>query len=105
MPRSRINYLIGYGILIFLIGFFAGVHWLKYFQWLIFPGAIMTFFGIYFFFKYTDLAEKFAPGKIDDLDDALTYFWNVVVLKLWTFIIAVWMIVMVIHLLTAGYLE
>jgi hypothetical protein len=99
MDRKRINYLIGYGILVFLLGFFAGTFWLNHFQWLILIGAGMTFTGIFFFFKKTDLWAEFA---FNDGDDFLTYFWDTLALKIWTAIFALWMIVMVFNLLSTG---
>lgn len=96
--RKRNNNLIGYGILVFLFGFFGGTFWFKHLQWLILVGASMTFSGIYFFFKRTDLWAEFAFNG----DDFLTYFWNVLALKIWTLIFALWMIVMVLTLLTTG---
>ena len=84
-----INKLIGFGILIFLIGFILGSFWIEYFQWLIPVGTIMTFLGVFYFFKRTDLVGEFTKNKHGDI---LTYFWNVLVLKIWTFIFIVWMI-------------
>lgn len=98
--RKRNNNLIGYGILVFLFGFFAGTFWFKHFQWLILIGAGMTFSGIYFFFKKTNLWTEFAF----DGDDFLNYFWNTLALKIWTTIFALWMIVMVVILLTKGHI-
>src|SRR5690606_7540630 len=78
---GTINRLIGYGILVFLIGFVAGVNWIKYLQLLIPVGSLMTFFGVFYFLKQTNLQEEF---RMNPKDDVLTYFWDVLVLKLWT---------------------
>jgi hypothetical protein len=98
-PRT-INRIIGYGILVFLIGFFIGVHWIKYVQLLIPVGSLMAFFGVFYFFKQTDLEEEFT---MDPKDDLLTYFFDVIVLKFWTFIILIWMILMNLVLVTRGW--
>jgi hypothetical protein len=94
-----INRLVGYGILVFVIGFFAGQFLIGYLQWLIPIGTIMTFTGAFFFFKTTSLNAEFTKDKDDDI---LTYFWDVIVLKLWTFIFMLWMIPMNIILFTRG---
>jgi hypothetical protein len=99
MTIKLINKLTGYGILLFSIGFFFGVHWIKYLQLLMPLGFLMTFAGVFFFFKDTDLREQFSK---DSNEDVLTYFWNVLVLKLWTFIFVLWMLVMNITLMTEG---
>lgn len=99
MTRKTITKLTGYGILIFVVGFFAGLFWINYIQWLIPVGTIMTFTGVFFFFRTTNLSDEFAWDKEEDL---LTYFWNVVVLKFWTFIFILWMIPMNVLLLTRG---
>jgi hypothetical protein len=99
MTKGKINRLIGYGILVFVVGFFAGQFWTPYLLWLIPIGTIMTFTGVFFFFKTTNLTDEFTKRKNDDV---LTYFWNVLVLKLWTFMFMVWMITMNVVLLTEG---
>jgi hypothetical protein len=99
MTRERINKLIGFGILIFLIGFILGSFWIEYFQWLIPVGTIMTFLGLFYFIKITDLVAEFTKDKHEDI---LTYFWNVLVLKIWTFIFILWMIITNLILLTKG---
>lgn len=99
MGIKLINKLIGYGILLFTIGFFLGLHWIKYFQLLMPVGSLMTFTGIFFFFKDINLTDQF---KKDANEDVLTYFWNVIVLKLWTLIFALWMIAMNIILVLKG---
>lgn len=96
-----INRLIGYGILIFLIGFLVGVNLIKHVQLLIPFGSLMTFFGVFYFLRQTNLQEEF---RMDPKDDALTYFWNVIVLKLWTCMFLIWMIVMNLMLITSGWL-
>ena len=101
MQRRTINRLIGYGILIFLFAFFMGTYGWKYLQWLILVGAGLTFLGIYFFFKTTDLSIEFAFKAGDDF---LTYFWKVLALKIWTFILSLWMMVMIFELLTKGHI-
>jgi hypothetical protein len=87
--------------LVFSIGFFLGIHWIKYLQFLMPLGSLMTFFGVFFFFKVTNLEDQFKkhPGQ-----DMLTYFWNVIVLKLWTFIFVLWMITMDLTLISRGLL-
>lgn len=47
----------------------------------------------------TDLTEQF---KKNSNEDVMTYFWNVLVLKLWTFIFVLWMIVMNLTLVSGG---
>lgn len=101
MEKRSSNRLIGYGILVFLSGFFAGTYWIKHFQWLILVGACMTFVGIYLFLKKTNLWAEFA---FNDDDGFLTYFWNVLALKAWTAIFVLWMMVMVFQLLTNGHI-
>jgi len=98
MEIKKINRLIGYGILVFLVGF-LGLHLIEYVQLLMPVGSLLTFIGVFFFFKDTKLSDQFRkePGE-----DALTYFWNVIVLKLWTFIIVVWMISMNLTLIFGG---
>ena len=99
MTKRIINKMIGYGILVFVVGFFAGQFLTTYLQWLIPIGTLMTFTGVFFYFKTTSLTEEFTKNRNDDV---LTYFWNVIVLKLWTFIFMLWMIPMNIVLLTRG---
>lgn len=101
MERKKINQLVGYGILIFLSGFFGGRFLHQFLQWLILLGSLMTFLGIYFFFKTVNLKTEF---EFNQRDDFLTYFWNKLVLKLWTLIFTLWMIVMLIELLTTGHI-
>jgi hypothetical protein len=96
---SAISRLIGYGILIFSIGFFAGLLWLNYFQLLIPIGSLMTFVGVFYFFRVADWNEEF---RKDPKEDVLTFFWNAIVLKLWTFIFVVWMIMMDLALIIKG---
>lgn len=91
MQIKIINRFIGYGILVFSIGFFVGLNWLKYLQLLMPIGSLMTFLGVFCFFKDTNLSEQFRKAPHEDV---LTYFWNVIVLKLWTFIFVLWMITM-----------
>lgn len=99
MTKRIVNRLIGYGILVFVVGFFTGQFWTVHLQWLIPIGTIMTFTGVFFFFKTTNLTDEFTKKKNDEF---FTYFWNVIVLKLWTLIFVLWMIPMNIILLTRG---
>jgi len=89
MHIKTINRLVGFGILIFIVGTFAGVFRISYLSWLVHLGSVLTFTGIFFFFKDTNLSQQF---RKDPKDDSLTYFWNVIVLKLWTAMFAMWMI-------------
>ncbi len=91
--------MIGYGILVFVLGFSLGQILNTYLLWLIPIGTLMTFTGVFFFFKMTNLKKEFTK---DPSDDILTYFWNVIALKLWTFIFMLWMISMYIILLMEG---
>ena len=102
MKKNVINRLIGYGILIFLLGFIIGFFWVKYFQFLIPIGTLMTFVGVFYFFKETDLKVEFTKNKNDDI---LTYFWNVIVLKLWTLIFILWMTTLNLTLLLTGLIN
>ncbi|HEY0656048.1 MAG TPA: hypothetical protein VGD65_23095 [Chryseosolibacter sp.] len=102
MRNSTINKLIGYGILIFALGFFLGIFLMKYLQMLMPVGSLITFIGVFYFFRKTDLNEQF---RKDPTDDFLTYFWDVIVLKLWTAIFVIWMLVMDLVLLTKGFLS
>lgn len=99
MTRKSITKLIGFGILLFVIGFFLGLFWIRYLQWLIPVGSVMTFAGVFLFFKVTNVIEEFAKDKSEDV---LTYFWNTIVLKLWTLIFMLWMIPTNIILLVNG---
>lgn len=99
MTKRIVNRLIGYGILVFVVGFFAGQLLTAYLQWLIPMGTAMTFIGVFFFFKTTNLTVEFSKNPGDDI---LTYFWNVIVLKLWVLIFILWMIPMNIILLARG---
>ena len=99
MEIRTINRTIGYGILVFLIGFFLGIHLLKYLQLLMSVGFLMTAIGIFYFFKETNLKEQFQK---DHDEDFLTYFWNVIFFKLQTFMLFVWMIVMNLTLILDG---
>lgn len=101
MNKKNITKLIGFGILIFLTGFVLSSFGVIAFQWLIPLGAIMNFLGIYFFFKSIDLGKEF---EFKTGDDFLTYFWNVLVLKIWTFIFSVWMVIMIIELINHGHI-
>ncbi|MBL0745961.1 hypothetical protein [Chryseolinea lacunae] len=95
----NINRLIGYGILLFLIGFFTGMFWIKYLQLLVPIGTLMTFTGIFFYFKEGHFATGFARGP---KEDGLTYFWNTIVLKFWTFCFVIWMISANVTLIVRG---
>lgn len=99
MKKQTINKLIGFGILIFSIGFFLGLHWIKLLQLLMPLGSFMTFVGVFYFFKETNLTAEFTK---DPKDDILTFFWNVIVLKFWTFVFVFWMIAMNITLVING---
>lgn len=99
MTRKTINKLIGFGILLFVIGVFVGRIWIHDLQWLIPIGTLMTITGVFFFFKTTNLNDEFTKDKNEDI---LTYFWNVIVLKFWTFIFMLWMIPMNIIFLLPG---
>jgi len=87
MTRPAINKLIGYGILVYITGS-VGLVWSRPFDWLALIGIMMTFAGIIFYFKNTKRNEIFPPQK----EDALTYFWNVIVLKLWVGIVTLAML-------------
>jgi mannose/fructose/N-acetylgalactosamine-specific phosphotransferase system component IIC len=97
MTKRKINRLIGYGILVFIFGFFAGQFLFTYLQFLIPIGTLVTFTGVFFYFKTTNLINEFTKYRNEDI---LTYFWNVIVLKLWTFIFVLWMITVNIILLS-----
>jgi hypothetical protein len=71
MAIKKINRLIGYGILVFSVGFFVGLHWIKYLQFLMPIGSLMTFVGVFYFFKVTDLSKQF---RKDPGEDVLTFF-------------------------------
>jgi hypothetical protein len=101
MKISIINRLIGYGILVFSVGFFIGLHWIRYFQLLMPMGFLMTFIGVFYFFRSVNLTKQFEK---DEREDVLTYFWNVIVLKLWTFIFLIWMVIMDMTLISKGLL-
>jgi hypothetical protein len=89
MQIKTINRLIGYGILIFVLGNCMWALCLGRFAWFMHLGSILTFIGVFYFFKDTDLQEQF---RKDPKEDVLTYFWNVIVLKLWTGIFVLIMI-------------
>jgi hypothetical protein len=91
--------MIGYGILIFVIGFCSGQIVHTYLLAFIPIGSLITFTGAFFFLRMTDLNEEFTMNKNEDL---LTYFWNVIALKLWTSIFMLWMLIMNIILFTDG---
>lgn len=99
MKRVNINRLIGYGVLTFAVGYIVGYAWVKPLQYLILVGTLMTYSGIISFFKETDLNQEF---KAEKGEDAMTYFWNRIVLKVWTFIFMVWMLFASTILLFAG---
>jgi len=101
MTPQTTNRLIGYGILVFSIGFFVGVLWIRYVQLLMLFGSISTFLGVFYYLKNTNLAAEFAMNPKDDI---LTYFWNVIVLKLWTLTFVIWMLVMDLTLISRGLL-
>ncbi len=89
MKKRRVNRLIAIGILIFVLGFFTGQFINALLLWLIPIGSTMTFIGVFLYFKTTNLSDEF---NFKQNDDVLTYFWNVIVLKLWTLIFMLWMI-------------
>lgn len=101
MKKQTINKLIGFGILIFSLGFFLGLYWIRFLQLLMPLGSLMTFVGVFFFFKEINLSVEFTKHPKEDI---LTFFWNVIVLKLWTFIFVIWMIIMNITLIANGLL-
>lgn len=100
MSHKYINHLILYGILIFCVGFFLGIMWIRYLQLLIPVGSLMTLTGTIFYVKQTNLVEEF---KKDEDEDILTYFWNTIVLKLWTIIFLLWMLFTNLGLLAMGF--
>jgi hypothetical protein len=99
MQIKTINRFIGYGILVFSIGFILGLNWLKYLQLLMPIASLVTFIGVFYFFKDTNLNEQF---RKPDNEDVLTYFWNVIVLKFWTVIFVLWMISMDLTMIFTG---
>jgi hypothetical protein len=99
MQIKTINRFIGYGILVFSIGFFLGLNWLKYLQLLMPIASLVTFIGVFYFFKDTNLNEQF---RKPDNEDVLTYFWNVIVPKFWTVIFVLWMISMDLTMIFTG---
>jgi len=99
MQIKTINKLIGYGILVFTIGFFFGLLWFQHLQLLMPIGSLSTFVGIVYFFKDTNLHEQFRRPHNEDV---LTYFWNVIVLKFWTLVFVLWMISMDLTLMFQG---
>jgi hypothetical protein len=101
MKIKTINRLIGYGILVFSIGFSLGLTWLKYMQLLMPFGSLMTLVGVFYFFRDTNLNEQFRKAKSEDV---MTYFWNVIVLKLWTFVFVLWMISMDLTMIFNGFI-
>jgi hypothetical protein len=64
MTKKRINRLIGYGILVFVVGLFAGQFWMLHLQLLIPIGTLMTFTGVFFFFKSTNMTDEFRKGQL-----------------------------------------
>jgi hypothetical protein len=102
MTKKNINRLIGFGILTFVFGYALGFYLTRYFQLLIPIGTSLTFIGVYYFFKHTNLIEEFSKKPHEDM---LTYFWNAIVLKLWTSIFILWMIGMNIFLLAKGFIQ
>jgi hypothetical protein len=100
VEAKTINALVGYGILVFVLGFFIGVYWFTWAQLLMPAGTLLTFTGVFLFFKHTNLATEFAiTGSVD----LLTYFWNVIALKWWTLVFVVWMMIMNFKLITTGF--
>jgi hypothetical protein len=87
MKKNKVYILVCGGILIFVAGLI--VRYLYDFVWLIPFGTLLTFFGIFEFFRTTDFKTEF---YFDERDDFLTYFWNVIALKGWTLIFSVWML-------------
>ena len=79
---------IGFGILIFFLGGF-GAYWLNSLVVLKLLGFLSTTYGIIKWFKATTLSEEFQKEEGEDL---LTYFWNKILLQLWTFILYSWML-------------
>lgn len=96
MKKQTINRLVGVGIILFLVGFFLGEYWMEGFHLLIPLGTVCTLTGIFYFFKTTDWVVEFTK---DPQDDLITYFWNVLALKIWTFLLTLWMLVMCIELI------
>jgi len=96
---KNVTAVILFGSAIALMGYIIGHNWVQYFQWFIPLGTFIVFLGIYYFFKTVDLAKEF---EFKDDDDFLAYFWNVLVLKIWTFIIFIWMILGSLKLIRNG---
>jgi hypothetical protein len=97
---KTINKLIGFGVLVFAMGYIAGIAWNRYFQLLIPVGFLMTQSGTILYLKYTNLKEEF---KINPKESPLTYFWNVIVLKMWTIILLLMMAMVNLSLLINGF--
>jgi len=102
MLRKRINQLIGYGILVFVGGFVLGLAVNKYFQLLIPIGTISTYLGIIIFFRTTNLKAEFEFSKDEDF---LTYFWNKIVLKFWTFVFSIWMLILNMIFISSEFMD
>lgn len=102
MTRKNINRLIGYGILTFMAGIILGLSVSKYFQFFIILGSLSSFLGTYYFFKTVNLREEFRKNPKDDI---LTYFWNAIVFKFWTFTFLIMMIMSIIFILRVGFIE
>jgi hypothetical protein len=87
--------------LTFSIGFFVGIFWIRYLQVLMPLGSISTFVGVFYYLRNTNMRTAFDK---DPKDDILTYFWNVIVLKFWTFTFVIWMIIMDVNFIARGLL-
>ncbi|MEP2671558.1 MAG: hypothetical protein ABJH04_21315 [Cyclobacteriaceae bacterium] len=92
--------LIGYGILVFWIGEFGAI-WIEFLSPIKLIGFAMTSYGIYVWFKTKRFADEFRYEN----EDVLTYFWNKIVLKLWTFILYTWMCFSILFWAVGGILK
>lgn len=87
MKKNTFYILVSMGILLFFAGLI--IRSVYQFVWLIPLATALTLTGIVQFFRVTDFRTEFI---FDVRDDIMTYFWNVIVLKLWSFIFIVWML-------------
>jgi hypothetical protein len=88
MLRKRINYLIGIGILVSLVGHFLGLFANSFFKGLIPIGFISTTIGSGIFLPKTKMTIEFENN--DNLEP-FRYFLDKIILKLWTEMFLIWM--------------
>ena len=102
MSPLRITKLIGYGILIFVLGFILGLLVHPAFQLLLPLGSVATYTGVFLYFRQKNV---FIALRREQSEDVIFYFFNKIILKLWVLVFMAGMLAMNLMLIDQGFLR